>query len=59
MLILVGEGDEFGLDAGTIAGAYALDLSIVEWGVWETSAQAFVNCFVGVGDPAGELGEAA
>jgi hypothetical protein len=57
VLVFVWKSNKLGLYAGAIARAYALYLAVVEWRVWKTLAQAFVNGVVGIGNPAGKLGE--
>ena len=55
MLFLVGEGDEFCFYRRAVAWTYALDLSVVEWGVGKSSSQCVVDILVGVARPAGQL----
>ena len=55
MLGFVGEGDDFRFDAGAIARADALDLTVEEGRIRQTAAQHLVRGFVGKAAPAGQL----
>ena len=53
-MVLVGKRDNLGLDARTIARTDALNLSIVERRVGETSTQNLVDGFVGLNGETGK-----
>lgn len=55
----VGKGDDFGFDAGAIAWADALNLSVVEGGERKSLLQDMVCVRVGEGCPTATLGEGA
>ena len=55
VLVSVGEGVEFGLDARAVARSDALNLSIEKGRVVESASKNLVHFLVGVADPAREL----
>lgn len=57
--VFVGKSNDFRLDTRAVAGADALYLAVVEWGVFEVVAEDLMGSGVGVGYPAGHLFELA
>ena len=55
MLVSVRKGDEFCFYRWTIARAYRLNLSIVEWGIGQTTFKDLMYLRVGVHRPTGQL----
>ena len=55
VLRLVGEGDDFRLDAGAVARPDALDLPVEKGRIGQAAAQYLVRFLVGVARPAGQL----
>ena len=55
MLWSVWEGNEFGFNRRTITRSYRLNLSVVEWGISQSTTQGLMNLFVGIAYPTRQL----
>ena len=59
MIVAIGEGDQFGLNAWAIAWPYAVYLSIVKGRISQSIAQNGVYISIGIASPARELRQRA